>query len=174
MKKFFGDEPFQINVTCTENGVVVENPTVIYEVDNPLVCTISETGLVTLVGTGITDIHVLFGDAEDIITIQSDVVSQDNYNIVLTPSDTSITANRSLTYSAMVVNNGINNPLLQVGFEVTNVDGSTNTYVTYTTNGNSITLTAGATYNKYINLKVHMLAYSEIFINKSIKIISLI
>jgi hypothetical protein len=138
-----------------------------------MVCTISETGLVTLNGTGITNIRVIFNNIEDVITIESNVVSQDNYNIVFTPSDTTIKANRSLTLNAMVTNNGINDTLKQVGFEITNADGSLNQYVKYVINNNSITLIAGETYNKFINIKVYMLAYPDVNINRTIKIISL-
>jgi hypothetical protein len=173
IKKYFGDVPFQINVECKENGIVVDNPSVYYISDNEMVCTISETGLVTLNGTGITNIRVIFNNIEDVITIESNVVSQDNYNIVFTPSDTTIKANRSLTLNAMVTNNGINDTLKQVGFEITNADGSLNQYVKYVINNNSITLIAGETYNKFINIKVYMLAYPDVNINRTIKIISL-
>lgn len=174
IKKFSGDEPFQLNVQCKANGIVVDNPTVTYESEDELVCTVSEDGLVTLVGTGIADIIVTFVNVTATVTIESNMMSQDNYNIVLTPSNTELKTYRSITYNAMVTNNGADDPIKQVGFVVTNLDGSTNQYVTYTISGNSISITVGSIYNKSINLKVYMLAYPDVYINRKIDIVSLI
>jgi hypothetical protein len=174
IKKFFGDTPFQLDVSCKANGEIVDNSQVTYISENEMICTVSPTGLITLVGTGITNIKVKFGNAETIIQIQSDVITQDYYNIVLTPSDSFIKSSRSISLSVMVTNNGITDPLKQVGFEITNVDGSAIQYATYTINNNSIVITAASVYNKYIKLKVYMLAYPDIYIERQIKIISLI
>lgn len=153
---------------------MVDNPTVTYEFEDELVCTVSEDGLVTLVGTGIADIIVTFVNVTATVTIELNMMSQDNYNIVLTPSNTELKTYRSITYNAMVTNNGADDPIKQVGFVVTNLDGSTNQYVTYTISGNSISITVGSIYNKSINLKVYMLAYPDVYINRKIDIVSLI
>ena len=64
--------------------------------------------------------------------------------------------------------------LKEIGFEVTNEDGSSTQYITYVVNGNSITITSGATYNKFINIKAYMLAYPNVYTIRQIKIVSLI
>lgn len=174
IKKYVGDEPFQLNIQCTQNGTIVENPTVTYESEDELVCIVSPTGIVTLVGTGITNVIVHFGIATDSISIQSEMIAENNYNVVLTPSDTEIKANRSLTFNAKVTNNGVDDLIKEVGFDVTNVDGSNNQYVTYSINGNSITINAGSTYNKVVDIKAYMKFNTTIYETRQLSIISLL
>jgi alkaline phosphatase len=102
------------------------------------------------------------------------MIAEDNYNVIITPSDATITANRSLTLNAKVTNNGVDDLAKEIGFEVTNADGSNNPYVTYSINGNTITINASSTYNKVVNIKAYMKSNTTIYEIRRLSIISLL
>lgn len=174
INKVNGDANFQLDVVCKDNGVINTTPTKTFTSSNITVCTVTNAGIVTVVGTGDCVITATYQGATDTINISVDIATADSRSIVLTPLDTTLKANRSLTLSGMVVNNGVNEAWQAINFTVTNDDGSTNNYVNYTTNGNSITITAGAVYNKFITIRAYMAALPNIYVDRTIKLISLI
>lgn len=174
INKVNGDSNFTLDVVCKDDDVVNSTPTKTFSSSNTAVCTVTNAGIVTVVGTGDCVITVTYQGATDTINISVDIGEVDSRSIVLTPSDITLKANRSLTLNAVVVNNGVEESWQTIDFTVTNADETSNNYVTYSENGNSITITAGAVYNKFITIRAYMAALPDIYVDRSIKLISLI
>jgi hypothetical protein len=79
--------------------------------------------------------------------------TEDNFEIVITPSDTEMYVNRTKAFTAGVTNNGVTMPFHGVTWRVYNVDGSDNIYCTYVVDGRNISITSKNTINKQIKIK---------------------
>ncbi|WP_338433414.1 Ig-like domain-containing protein [Clostridium tyrobutyricum] len=88
------DSTVQITATVTVNGTNVENPTLIYTSNNKDIATVDNTGLVTGISEGNTNITISYVGIDDntySTTISASVVAlpQHNYTLEVTPYDDS-------------------------------------------------------------------------------------
>ncbi len=143
----YTNSTLQLNVECKENGVIVNNPLITYESDNEYVCTVNENGLVTAQGTGDAIVTVRFGDVNDTILIHADMTVVNNYVIMISPTDIFVNSGKSKTFTATVMNNGVEDTTKQVTWSISNKDGTSNVYATITANGNSCIVSASNQYN---------------------------
>ncbi|GAA0723622.1 hypothetical protein GCM10008905_16460 [Clostridium malenominatum] len=58
------NETLQLNIIAKDNGVVVENPSLIYMSSNSSIATITETGLITAIGAGSVTVTVKYNNVE--------------------------------------------------------------------------------------------------------------
>ncbi|HHV73433.1 MAG TPA: hypothetical protein GXX41_02045 [Thermoanaerobacterium sp.] len=63
------NDTVQLNVTCKDNNAVVSNPVVTYSTNNTSIATVSNSGLVTAIGSGSAIITVTYQNVSDTITI---------------------------------------------------------------------------------------------------------
>ena len=164
----------QLEVECKINGEIVENSDVVYVSDNPLVCGVSEEGLVTTLGVGIASISVTFKGITKAITVEATDSVMPNYEIAVLPSSNTMKTNRELLLNANVYNNGILTSNEEVLWNVENVDGSETEYVSYISEGNLLTLRSHSQYNKEIKVTVTLVSDNTVQTIKTIKIIPLI
>lgn len=167
----------QLNVQCKENGVIIDNPTITYTTNNNLIATVSSTGLITAIGTGDCIVTATYKGVSDTISIHGDISVPTNYVLTLTPTDTTLKLGRTLELTAHAFNNGIEDLTRHFNWIITNVDGSTNSYVVATPNDKTCTLVASTSSNyanKYINVKAELSYNSAIFVERQIKLLSLI
>jgi hypothetical protein len=99
-------ETLQLSVTLTNNGVPVENPTVVYSSSNEEICTVSTTGLIQPISEGVVTITAVSNGVSDTIEVTVEEVVADNYSIGITGSN-SIYQGQSKSYSCVVYNNGL-------------------------------------------------------------------
>ena len=137
----------QLNVQCKLDGVLVSNPKITYSSSDIECCTIDENGLVTIEGTGSSTITATYGDSSDTIIIKSLLNVVDNYEIMITPLDTTIDVYETKTFTANVKNNGVDMPYHGITWIVDNA------YCTHTINGRNVTITAKNNINKQIKIK---------------------
>lgn len=87
----------QLTVSVTDNGIVVENPTLIYASLDNTICNIDETGLITTVGIGTTTISVKFENVEVILNVNvAEVVPP---KVMVINGDYKLYLNTSRTYT---------------------------------------------------------------------------
>jgi hypothetical protein len=97
--------------------------------------------------------------------------------IVITPMDTTLTVAKKTTFNARFFDNGIENLLIHFDWVLTNVDGSSNTYVNISPNNRTCDITPVNSYSaigKIVNLKVSLTENPTRFVNKQYKIVSLV
>lgn len=155
----------QLNIEAKENGVIVTNPTVAYISSNTYVCTVSNIGLITALGTGDSIVTVNFGDSSDTIAIHSDMTIANNYNLVITPTDTFINSGKSKLFSTTVMNNGVEDTEKLVSWTLTNKDGTSNNYCSIVYENKNCTITASNLYSA-VNKVVILRAYLDSDISK--------
>jgi len=143
----------QLEIQCKLDGVLVDNPEVIYESSNEDYVTVSESGLVTAIDMGISIITVTYGNATATIEVNSVIHASDVFDITITPIDTNMYVNTTQTFTAIVTNNGVDVPDYTVVWSLVNVDGSSNQYCTYVVNDRDITITSKNYINKQIKIK---------------------
>jgi len=174
----YTNSTLQLNVQCKENGAIVSNPLVVYTTNNNLIATVSNAGLVTVIGTGDCIITATYNGITDTMNIHGDISSSNNYSLTLTPTDTTLNLGGTLKFTAHAFNNGIEDLTRQFNFIVSNLDGTTNKYVTVISDFNICTLNASISsslaMNKYIKVRAELTYDSAIFVEKQIKIIGLI
>lgn len=144
----------QLNIKCTLDGILVDNPEVEYTSSDEMCATVDSTGLITVNGTGSTIITATYGNASANILVKSLLAIEDSYDITITPFDTTIFVNQSKTFTAIVTNNGVNAPYHGV---VWSVDDTANKYCTYETDGRNITITSKNIINKSIKITATLL-----------------
>lgn len=164
----------QLNVQCKLEGVIVDNPIVTYASSNELCCTVDDTGLVTTTGTGSSIITVTYGNSTDTIKINSLMSIEDKFEIIISPSDTSIYTNKTKTFTASVTNNGVDMPYHGVDWSLVNVDGTNNVYCTYTISGRDITIIAKNIINKSIRIRATLSVDENVYKEQIITIRSLL
>ncbi len=164
----------QLDIQCKLDGVVVANPEVTYESSDELSATVSDTGLITVQGTGSCDITVTYGDATAIIHVTTAIHVTDVFDITITPADTNMYVNKTQTFTAKVTNNGVDMPYHTVLWSLVNVDGSSNEYCTYVVDDRDITVTSKNNINKQIKIKSTLLADSNVFEERTITFRSLV
>lgn len=79
---------YQLSYTATKNGNVVKNPTLVYEVSDETIATVSETGLLIMIKDGSVTVNVIWTDGENITC---------STNISVIGEDTPITGTINLT-----------------------------------------------------------------------------
>lgn len=169
----------QLDVLCKDNSVVVSNPTVTYATSSAYVATVSTTGLITANGTGDAIISATYGSSTATITIHSEMVVSDNYNIVLSPTDTTLKLSRSLVLTAHAMKNGIEDLTREFTWELSNLDGSSGNYASINydfATDNICTITASnlsSVANKYVIIKCTLTSDNSVFTERQIKIINL-
>lgn len=164
----------QLNVQCKLEGVIVDNPIVTYASSNELCCTVDDTGLVTTTGTGSSIITATYGNSTDTIKINSLMSIEDKFEIIISPSDTSIYTNKTKTFTASVTNNGVDMPYHGVDWSLVNVDGTNNVYCTYTISGRDITIIAKNIINKSIRIRATLSVDENVYKEQIITIRSLL
>lgn len=94
----------QLTVSVTVEGVVVENPTIIYASDNINIATVSSTGLVSGITEGSTNINVTYKNTT--ISVPTTISPPYNYVVTTTPSTISFYVGNTQQLSTSVTNNG--------------------------------------------------------------------
>lgn len=161
-------ETLQLSVTLTNNGVPVENPTVIYSSSNEEICTVSTTGLIQPISEGVVTITAVSNGVSDTIEVTVEEVVADNYSIVILGSN-SIYQNQSKTYSCIVYNNGVE----EVKNCVWSISDTTLTTIT-TQNSTSCTIKANSSLLGTVNLRCEMVENNTVFSIISIQVKSII
>ena len=153
----------QLEIQCKLDGVLVDNPEVIYESSDEDYVIVSESGLVTAIDVGTSTITVTYGNAMATIEVNSVIHASDVFDITITPVDTNMYVNTTQTFTAIVTNNGVDVPDYTVVWSLVNVDGSNNEYCTYVVNDRDITITSKNYINKQIKIKATLLYDSDVF-----------
>jgi hypothetical protein len=99
-------DTLQLVCELRNNGVVVENPTITYQSSDITKATVSSTGLITAISTGVVTITATSNNVNDSIEVTVEEVVADNYSIGITGSN-SIYQGQSKSYSCVVYNNGL-------------------------------------------------------------------
>ena len=162
---------YQLSTECYENGVKVVNPIITYASSNIAVCTVNSSGLITCLTNGTSIITLTFNGVSKQVNVTSIAIVGDNYNVAITPSDVKMRTNRTISFNAMVTNNGIEALSRNVIWEVRNVDDTLNEYVTYSVNDKIITLTSKTIINKSIIIKAKLDIDNLIYSEREIKIV---
>lgn len=153
----------QLEIQCKLDGVLVDNPDVIYESSDEDYVIVSESGLVTAIDVGTSTITVTYGNAMATIEVNSVIHASDVFDITITPVDTNMYVNTIQTFTATVTNNGVDVPDYTVVWSLVNVDGSNNTYCTYTVDDRDIIIASKNSINKQIKIKATLLYDSNVF-----------
>ena len=86
---------YQLSYTVTNNGSVVENPTITYSSSDETVATVDSNGLMTMLKEGSVDITASYSDATCTTTMTIANTSAPTYTLSLTSSSDTITAGGS-------------------------------------------------------------------------------
>lgn len=87
----------QLTVTVTDNGVKIENPTLIYTSSDETICSVDETGLITAIGIGTTTIIIKYENAETISNVE--VLEVVPLKTIIINGDYKLYLNTSRTYT---------------------------------------------------------------------------
>lgn len=167
----------QLQVQCKFNGVIVENPEVIYSSSDEYVAVVNSQGLIQCKGTGETIVTAIFNNISTTIKIKGDMVVDNNYSIQFINPVSSIKLGKTVNYQVCVLNNGIevNKPIV---FNLRNEDGSSNVYATIESIvDKTITLKATSNTNyvgKYVLLNCCLAENAMVNTDVRIKIASLV
>lgn len=169
----------QLAIQAKENGVIVSNPVVTYTTSSAYVATVSSTGLITALGTGDAIVTCYYGAVSASITIHSEMVVSDNYNIVISPTDTTLKLSRSLVLTAKAMDNGILDESKHFVWSISNLDGSSGNYATLTVDvvddGICTVLASSlsSVANKYVVVRCSLSIDANVYFERTIKIINL-
>jgi len=172
----FTSATLQLNILCKDNGVIISNPTVTYSSSNTGIATVSSTGLITCVGTGDVVVTVTYGTVSASITIHGEISEIDDYNIVISPTDTTLKLSRSIVLTAKAMKNGVEDSTREFIWSLSNLDESSNVYATITPNDDICTVLASSissSANKYVVVKVKLTSDVSVYTERQIKIINL-
>ncbi len=163
----------QLNVKVTEDGTTVTMP-VLYETSDTNIATVDANGLVTGIAEGTVTITARLQDnpsIQDAITINvQSVALPDNWSVIIEGVD-SIRKSQSATYTAKILNNGIEDASKTVIWSIRNEDGTSTPYATIQSQtGTSCTVKAGGTQNKYIVLRATRTDDTSMYAEKTIQI----
>lgn len=98
-------DSLQLNIVAKRNNEVVENPELVFIVDNTDVCTIQENGLITAITEGETNIIILYKGIEVVVKVIIEEM-EDSFTYTLSGSS-QLRLNQTLTYTATKYNNDI-------------------------------------------------------------------
>lgn len=162
-----------LNYVIKLNGDTVSLP-VQFTSSDTNIATVDSNGLIQGVNIGVCTITVSLVDRPDVkdtISIEvKPLIVLDNYSVVIDGVD-SIRKSQSATYTAKILNNGIEDASKTVIWSIRNEDNSPTPYATITSqNGTTCTVLAGATYGKYIILKAAYDLDSSVYVEKRILI----
>lgn len=165
------DDTRQLDVTVTLNGIVVENPSLVYSSDDTDTISVSETGLITAIEEGTADITVEmvneYYTASDSIEVVVEAAITDNFTIQISGAN-SIIIGDSSTYTATFYNNGV-----QV-FDQSGTWSLSNAYASFNSQtGTSASVKAGNTAHVNVNLICTLNSDNSITSSKNIQINSL-
>ncbi|MCK9319422.1 Ig-like domain-containing protein [Methanoculleus sp.] len=161
-------ETLQLSVTLTNNGVVVENPTITYSTSDEEICTVSTIGLIQPISEGVVTITAVSNGVSDIIEVTVEEVVADNYSIVISGSN-SIYQGQSKSYSAIVYNNGIE-VVKDCVWSISDITLATIT----AQNSTNATIKANSSLLGTVNLRCEMLENNTVFSIISIQVKSII
>jgi len=161
-------QTLQLSVILTNNGVVVENPTITYSTSNEEICTVSTTGLIQPISEGVVTITAVSNGVSDIIEVTVEEVVADNYSIVISGSN-SIYQGQSKSYSAIVYNNGIE-VVKDCVWSISDITLATIT----AQNSTNATIKANSSLLGTVNLRCEMLENNTVFSIISIQVKSII
>ena len=117
-------DTYQISATCTEDGTEIENPTLIYSVDDDTIATVSSTGLVTAIKEGNTTITVTYNNVNATLSL---TIAQAQLTYTIELDTTSIEIEKGSTYQL--------NPVFKIDGVVDD-----NPTVTYTSSSTDVTV----------------------------------
>jgi hypothetical protein len=101
-------QTLQIQTELRNNGVLVENPVVVYSSLSPTIASVSSIGLITPLLAGITTIRATSNSVSDTISVTVEEVITNNYSVeFISPIITQIYQGQTKTLSIKVLNNGI-------------------------------------------------------------------
>ncbi|ABO48919.1 Ig domain protein, group 2 domain protein [Desulforamulus reducens MI-1] len=172
----------QLNYTLTDNGVIVDNPNVIFTSSDNNIATVNSSGLITGISIGTVTITAQMADRPEIydileVTVQEVPISH-NYSISINGGAT-IKLNQTLSYTATFYDNGVEVADQSGTWSITspNPDGTTNVYATIQSQtGNSVSIKATSTssyVNKYLELVCTLNSDNTIKASKQIQVKSL-
>ncbi len=144
-------QDIQINVDVYKDGILMDSPVVVYTNANKEVATISETGLLSTIGSGTTIVGASSHGVSTTIAITiTDEVTEDVYTVSITGNST-VKLNNNIILNASIFNNGSLDLTKSVVWQVSNQDLSSNIYVSIVSqDSDSIELKATSN-NSYVN-----------------------
>ncbi|MED0758863.1 Ig-like domain-containing protein [Aneurinibacillus thermoaerophilus] len=149
----------QLNVKVTENGAVVTIP-VLYESSDTNIATVDTNGLVQGIAEGTVTITARLQEYPDIIdTIQIDVVAipTDNWSVTITGADSitksSTSSPKTATYTAQVLNNGVQDTTKTVTWAIVATDETTAYTTIKSQDGTSCVVQSGQNSGKHVTLR---------------------
>lgn len=172
------DETLQLNVEVKVNSTPLPYPTIEYSSSNEDVAIVDESGLVTAISEGSCIITASYNGISDSIVVNTSTSILDAYEIILKPTNiNTMKIGTSLLFEACAMKNGVEDLSAQFNWYLINVDGSSNSYATIVPNNKTCTVIASNSYqhiNKNIKIKVELVSDLTVFVEKQIKLISLI
>jgi len=163
------DATLQLEIYCTDNGQIVENPEVTYLSNNESVATVDSNGLVTCHAIGQATITATYKNVSDTIIINVVEVVGDNYEIQFINPATSIYINQTETFNIKVLNNGVEVTDKAVVWSISDITLAT---IQSSTN-NSCTLKASNIFGNVV-LRATLADDENVFAEISIKIKSFV
>jgi uncharacterized protein YjdB len=163
--------PLQLNVQVTNNGVLVENPTIVYTSSNPTIASVSVTGLITPLIAGTATITATSNSVSDSITVTVEEVVVDNFSIeYVAPIVSQIYQGQTKTLTIRVLNNGVEVTGKPVTWSISDSSLATITGSTATT----CTIKGSSTNLGSINLRATLAEDATVYKEISILIKSII
>lgn len=95
----------QLNISCTQDNVVDTNPTVTYASSNTNVLSISNTGLINCISSGVATITAIYNGISDSVDINVDPAHV--YELAVSPTSINIDNESTLQLTASVTDKGI-------------------------------------------------------------------
>ncbi|MED0676330.1 Ig-like domain-containing protein [Aneurinibacillus thermoaerophilus] len=149
----------QLNVKVTEDGTVVTMP-LVYETSDTNIATVDTNGLITGVTEGTVTITARLQEYPDVIdTIQIDVVAipTDNWSVTITGADSitksSTSSPKTATYTAQVLNNGVQDTTKTVTWAIVATDETTAYTTIKSQDGTSCVVQSGQNSGKHVTLR---------------------
>jgi hypothetical protein len=161
-------DTLQLVCELRNNGTPVENPTITYQSSDITKATVSSTGLITAISTGVVTITATSNNVNDSIEVTVEEVVVDNYSIVISGSN-SIYQGQSKSYSCVVYNNGT-----QVSKDCVWSISDTTLATIMSQNSTSATVKASSSKLGTVNLRCEMVEDNTVFSLISIQVKSIV
>lgn len=128
-------DTLQLVCEVRNNGIPVENPTITYQSSDITKATVSSTGLITAISTGVVTITATSNGVSDNIEVTVEEVVADNYSIEFVSPISQIYQGQTKTLNIKVLNNGVEQVGKAVIWSISNtslatIQNSTNTTCT--------------------------------------------
>lgn len=168
----------QLSVTVTDNGSLMNPlPALIFRTTDQTVASVDNTGKIMGINPGVATVTCSM-TYKPTVSDTIEVTVTENITHLYTVSitgGTTIKTNRSQSYVAKIFDNGNEVFDKSVVWSIRNQDGTGTLYANISgATGNSVTVTAGSSYNKYVILKATLADDATVFSEFTIKVISLI